>query len=169
MKESVLAYIPVSSQVRSIVPFKVEKTVLELQDYDFAMLDSITRIDIDNLFRIQKQDLLPYEKFDNTWISVTIERNLALMHYERSVYTMLELISDIGGFNGALILLLAMLARTWNFNSFDNFLVMRLFKIKKPKEEIDEESEYFNKSDYIRAGNFPYFLECFRNLVPKRC
>ena len=129
-----LAYIPISSQIRQIVPFKVEKTRLELQDYDTAMLDDLTRININNIFRLKKQDVLPYEKEDNTWLSVTIERNLDIMHYERSVYTMLELISDVGGFNGALILLLALLSQIWNFNNFENFMVTRLFKIKKPEE-----------------------------------
>ena len=118
--------------------------MLELQDSDMAMLDEVTRIDIDSLFRLKRQDLLPYEREDNTWFSVTIERNLDIMHFERSVYTMLELISDVGGFNGALILLLALLSQIWNFNNFDNFMVTRLFKIKKPKEEIDEDLEYFN-------------------------
>ena len=112
---------------------------------------------------------MPYEKFDNTWVSVTIERNLNMMHYERSVYTMLELISDVGGFNGALILLLALISQFWNFNNFDNFMVSRLFKIKKPKEEIDEYLEYFNQSDYIKIGNFPYFKEWIRSLIPKKC
>ena len=78
---------------------------MELQDYDTVQLDYITRIDIDILFKLEKQEVMPYEKFDNTWISVTIERNLNMMHYERKVYTGLELLSDVGGFNGMLLLL----------------------------------------------------------------
>ncbi len=50
-------------------------------------------------------------------------------------------------------------------------MVSRLFKIKKTKEEIDEypEEEFFNQSDFIRIGNFPYFRECFKIMVPKSC
>ena len=164
-----LAYIPISSQTRQIVPFKVENTRLELQDYDTAMLDAVTRININNIFRLKKQEVMPYEKEDNTWLSVTIERNLDIMHYERSVYTMLELISDVGGFNGALILLLALLSQIWNFNNFDNFMVTRLFKIMKPKKKIDENLKFFEQSDYIVADKYPYFLECFRSFAPKKC
>ena len=143
---------------------------MELQDYDIVQLDYLTRIDIDNLFRIEKQEVMPYEKFDNTWISVTIERSLNMMHYERKVYTGLELLSDVGGFNGMLLLLFGIISNIWNFNNFDNFMVTRLFKIKKPKDELDADVEipYFLQSDYIKIGYFPYFLELFRSLLPAK-
>ena len=149
----------------------MENTHLELQDYDSVMLDEITRIDIDNLFKLKRQEVMPYEKIDSTWISVTIERNLNIWHYERSVYTMLELISDVGGFSSALIVVLALTSKLWNFNNFDNFMVSRLFKIRKTKEEIEEypEEEFFNQSDFIHIGNFPYFKECFKKMIPKMC
>ena len=156
--------------MRQIIPFKISNTYLELQDFDTMQLDYITRIDIDSLFRIEKQEVMPYEKFDNTWISVTIERSLNMMHYERKVYTGLELLSDVGGFNGMLLLLFGVISNIWNFNNFDNFMVTRLFKIKKPKDELDADAEmpYFLKSDYIKIGNFPYFLELFRSLLPAK-
>ena len=47
------------------------------------MLDTITLIEKQDLFRLERQDLLPYEKFDNTWISVTIEMDLNATQYER--------------------------------------------------------------------------------------
>ena len=42
------------------------------------MLDDITKIEMDNLFRLSEQKSLPYEKFDNTWVSVTVEMGLDL-------------------------------------------------------------------------------------------
>ena len=147
----------------------VEKTHLELQDYDTMMLDEITRIDIENLFKLKRHDVLPYERFDNTWVSVTIERSLDIWHFEREVYTLLELISDVGGFSNALFVVLALTIALWNYNMFDNFMVSRLFKIKKTKEEIDEYCEYFNQSDFINIGRFPHFKECFKRILPKKC
>ena len=72
---------------------------------------------------------MPYEKFDSTWVSVTIERSLDIWHFEREVYTLLELISDVGGFSNALFVVLALTIALWNYNMFDNFMVSRLFKI----------------------------------------
>ena len=48
--------------MRQISPHKVRRTVLELQDYDSIKLDDWTRLDLENLFRIEKQEVLPYEK-----------------------------------------------------------------------------------------------------------
>ena len=53
VKESRLQYIPVSSQVRQIIPHKVQKTQLELQDYDSIMLDEWTKIDMNVLHIFQ--------------------------------------------------------------------------------------------------------------------
>ncbi len=80
---------------------------------------------------------------------------------------MLDLFSDIGGFHGMLILSLAMISNIWNHNNFANFLVSRLFKISRPKNEADSEEIYFKKTEFIDTGNFPYFLECFRSLIPR--
>ena len=40
------------------------------------MLDEITSIEFDNLFKISRLAAMPYEKPDNTWVSVTIEMDL---------------------------------------------------------------------------------------------
>ena len=49
-------------------------------------------------------------------------------------------------------------------------MVTRLFKIKKPREVLEEDKDmpYFLQSDYIKIGNFPYFLELFRSLLPAK-
>ena len=39
IKESRISYIPVSSQVKNIIPHKVQHTHLNLQDYDTIQLD----------------------------------------------------------------------------------------------------------------------------------
>ena len=113
------------------------------------MLDTITLIMMEDLFRLQKQELLPYERPDNTWVSVTIEMDLNVTHYERKVYTVFDMLSDVGGLMGIFITAFTVLASLWNFNAFDNYMVSRLFKIKKPEAEIDDEMQYFQKSDYI--------------------
>ena len=61
------------------------------------MLDKLTLFDVKTLFRLKKYDTLPYEYFDDTWISVTIERDLDITAYERKVYTFIDMLSDIGG------------------------------------------------------------------------
>lgn len=95
--------------------------------------------------------------------------NLDMMQYERKVFTFFDMLSDIGGLNGILVTVLAIVSTTWNFNSFDNYMVSRLFKINKPEDDIDSDDEYFNQSNYIKQGSFPYFKECLVSCTPKCC
>ena len=44
VKESRIEYIPISSQVRQIHPYKISMIELELQDYDMIMLNDITML-----------------------------------------------------------------------------------------------------------------------------
>ena len=56
------------------------------------------------------------------------------MNYERKVYTIIDMLSDIGGLTGIIATMFGIMNATWNYNAFDNFMVSRLFKIKKPKD-----------------------------------
>ena len=62
--------------------------------------------------------------------------NLNIQVLERNTYTVFEFSSDVGGYITINALVFAYLSRIWNFNQFDNFLVSRLFKIRKPDKEI---------------------------------
>ena len=79
---------------------------------------------------------MSHEYRDNVWLTFRIEMNLDLIKYERRVSTISDLMSEVGGFFGLLIMFGSILAKLWNFNSFDNFLVSRLYKIKKPSEKL---------------------------------
>ena len=94
---------------------------------------------MDDLFKINQLVPLPYEDNDNVWISVTIEMDLNVMHYERKVYTIFDMLSDVGGLSGILTTIFWVLSAIWNYQAFDNFMVSRLFKMRKPSEEIDPE------------------------------
>ena len=59
----------------------------------------------------------------------TVEVDLALQTYERSIYTMFEMLSDIGGLTGIFISIFSIFIAIWNFNVLDNFIVSRLYKI----------------------------------------
>ena len=76
--------------------------------------------------------------------------NLDLFKYERRVSTISDQMSDVGGFFGLLIMIGKVLTKIWNFNSFDNFLVSRLYKIKKPSYKVNKDTSHFDKSDFIK-------------------
>ena len=82
-----------------------------------------------DLFSITKKEVLPYEKVDNVHVSVTIEVNLTLQKFERSIYTVFDLLSDIGGLTEMFLATFSIVLVIWNFSSLDNFMVTKLFKI----------------------------------------
>ena len=99
--------------------------------------------------------VMSHEYRDNVWVTFRIEMNLDLFKYERRVSTLSDLMSEVGGFFGLLIMFGSVSAKLWNFNSFDNFLVSRLYKIKKPSEKLNEDTSYFNKSDFFNKSIIP--------------
>lgn len=118
---------------------------------------------------MQKQELLPYEKKDSVWISVTVEMNLDVQHYERKVFTYFDMLSDIGGLTGILGTIFGLISAQWNYDSFDNHMVSRLFKIKKPEDEISPEEEYFARSSFIQYDGLPFCFNWMLSLLPKCC
>ena len=73
VSESRIVYIPISSQIRQIVPFKVTQTSAELRDNPVIDMDKTTMHTNDELFTLVQQKNLPYEKFDNVHLSVRVE------------------------------------------------------------------------------------------------
>ena len=79
---------------------------------------------------------MPYEFSDNVWLSITFEMSLDLIEYEREVYTFLMMLSDIGGLAGALVTLLSLFMALWNFKAFDNYLVSKLYRVRREEDTI---------------------------------
>ena len=136
-------------------------TELYLQDDDKIMLDDFTLVPHKDLFKLNKAELLPYERVDNIWMSITIEMDTGLMTYSRVVYTLFDLLSDIGGLSGILISFFLMIVTAWNHNKFDNMLVSRLFKIKRRDKGADEAETISNScmpncTDWILS----FFPDC---------
>ena len=61
------------------------------------MLNDLTLIDYEDLFTLERIEILPYEWKDNVWVSVTFEVDFNLTFIERKIYTLFALLSDIGG------------------------------------------------------------------------
>lgn len=128
------------------------------------MLGDITRGVRDDLFRINSLTKMPYEFTDNVWVSVTFEMSFDVIAFEREVYTSLAFLSDVGGLSGMLMTICHFFMVLWNYQSFDNYMVSRLFRVKKPDDKIDKDKGYYGQSDYIKLSKFPYCGELFRRL-----
>ena len=72
-------------------------------------------------------------------MDITIEMNLDQLVVARAGYTILDLISDIGGMQGMLISAAAFFLTIWNHNHMENFLVTRLYRLGSTSVSDDEE------------------------------
>ena len=133
------------------------------------MLDELTLTSMDDLFTVKKYDVIPYERQLDNWISVSFEMDLNMIRIERKLYTVFDMLSDVGGLLGILMAFAASLNSIWNYQNFDNFMVSRLFKIKRPKNEIEEDAGYFEQSDYIELNMLPNLRNWCLSCVPKYC
>ena len=67
----------------------------------------------------------------------------------RKCYNILDLLSEVGGMIGILLVLFSSVVSCFNYNNFDNYMVSRLFKIKKKYSEKDQSDPYFQRADFI--------------------
>ena len=64
-----------------------------------------------------------------------LEVNLDQITISRSSYTILDLLSDIGGIQGILTPILGLPLIFLNYKHFETFMASKLYKIKKKDEE----------------------------------
>ena len=78
-------------------------------------LDEVTKIEINDLFRVKPKSVIPYEIDNNIWASVTVEMDLDVRQIEINVYTIFDMLSDAGGLIGLITTLFAFISSCWNF------------------------------------------------------
>ena len=113
-----------------VLPFKVSKTHLELQDY-VVNLDTITEQNILTPFKLEQLPSSTQELRKGIQMELTFELNLDLAVIQRVGYTLIDLLSDIGGVQAILVTLISMFVWLCNYNNFDNHMASQLFKTHK--------------------------------------
>lgn len=121
---------------------------------------------MDGLFKLEQLQNRPYEKDDDVWVSVTIERSLTMIAFERQVYTMFDFLSDVGGLSGIFVSGLMLFVRAWTYNRFDNFMVSNLFKMKKPDNLLQDKQ---NPPEIFVLSNLPNCRDLIRHSLPRCC
>ena len=68
-------------------------------------------------------------------MDLTVEVDKDMIIIARNGYTILDVLSDVGGLQGILLSFCFGLITIWNHNNFDNYLASRLFKVKVKYED----------------------------------
>ena len=107
---------------------------------------------------------MPYEKKDNVWVSISLERNLVITELSRTLYTAFDFVSDVGGLSGFLFSFFTIITSVWNFNSFDNIMASQLYRFARAPHEPGTD-----KTLPILVSKSPNFKDYLRSCLPALC
>ena len=82
--------------MRQTIPYKVSKSHVFLQDKEID-LNQITLQDDNTVFKVEPLPIRSQEKDLNVQMEIQVEMNLDLAQLERSGYTIIDVLSDVGG------------------------------------------------------------------------
>ena len=167
-RESLLTWIPLNSQIREQSNYKISQTFMELQDYEIIELDDLTKLEIEESFVWKQIRSIPYEFPDAIHSAVAIELDLSLNTVERSVYTYVDLLSDVGGIQGIMVSTIALIVSYTSINSFDNYLVQKLYKFPEPTKGPDGEAA-IKEVPLTPDAWFPSINYFFGMFIPECC
>ena len=125
VEEARTNWIPINSQLREEIVFKMEITELTLEDERVWLSFGLGQ-QPDNetfMFKFVEAPTRPYEFENNVHISITFEMDLNLKQIDRQVYNLLDLIGDIGGLGEGLFFMTYTLLSVIHFGALDNQII----------------------------------------------
>ena len=132
-------------------------------------MDDLTLLKDDSIFTIEPMPVRPYEKSNDVVMEISIERNLDQKVISREGYTILDFLSDLGGMQGLIYSLLAMLLSFWNYNYLEDFLVSRLYRLEKTSDNKVRTSGYFKNSEFMIPRTLDNPKTYIRENLPTCC
>ena len=100
-------------------------------------------------------------------MNISAEMSLDKIEIERSAYTFLDLLSDVGGINAILISIFAGFLSIINYNHFDSFMASRLFKLKKEDADTVFYKNYFDRSNFFKPSKLTNILDYLMDSLPQ--
>ena len=91
-------------------------------------LDELTGLEDSSIFRLSPASLLPAAKEEDLLFGIRIGINYNQNIVQRSGYTVLDVLSDVGGLQGILISAFILLTSILNHNNLESYMVSKLFK-----------------------------------------
>jgi len=111
------------------IPYKVRRTEARLQDL-FVHFDELTELKNSNLFELVQLPPRAYEYFEDVIMAVSLEIDPDKYVVTRKVYTVLDLLSQVGGLRVVFVGAFGALLRVINRNYQRDYLMGHLYKLK---------------------------------------
>ena len=112
------------------------------------------------MFLVTKGRSLPYEQNNYTQMDLVFTRDLGHITIQRNHYSILDIISDVGGLLGILMTVISVFMYGLNYNQLDNHMVSKLYQTVQQNSLPIESAEIKRKcSDSL--------IELVRAILPK--
>ena len=106
---------------------EVSQTALELQDLALD-LDQVTELQDSRVFRLKEGNAMPSYNEKDLVQGVILSLSLDQSLIERRGYTILDILSELGGLQGILISGISLILSVFNHKYLDNYLVSKLYE-----------------------------------------
>ena len=115
-----------------------------------------------DIFHLIQRSVYPLDD-DQKYLTIAIEMHRDSVNYARDRYTMLDVLTNFGGFMGTWRWIFTTLVAAWNTNALENFMVSKLYKVEKNGQtksdnNEDKDGEYLERSRWPHLGD--YFMSC---------
>ena len=151
--------------------YEVKRSELELQDLPVS-LDSLTGLEDASVFEFNQKAARPYE-YDANFISgIDIQGNIDLTYLKRDGYTILDVLSDIGGVSAALITPVLVILSIVNYNHLESYMASKLYHVEQEQPSFNETQTYTptkcgNIGEYM-IDTLPSCLVCCKKSQQQR-
>ena len=98
----------------------------------------------------------PYEFYDNVHVGIVYEINLDRRRIQRSVYSLLDWIGDVGGLLEAMFVVFSVLIVIYQYKTFEIYMIHNLFKLRLP--ETKNNQELFRIQPMEQVSKFRLFV-----------
>ena len=130
-------------------------------------MDDYTELDNSEVFNLKIQSKRPLETWPELVMSISIEMDLDLIEVQRNLYTILDLLSDIGGFTSIFLSGLSFLIALWNFNNYEYHFLKNFFKKKAPSIKANKKVHaHLGKIENFEPKHICNIQEYLLNLIP---
>ena len=115
------------------------------------------------VFKLVKEDKVPFKESKNLLQGIFINIDMDLLIIQRSGYTFLDILSDVGGIQGILISAISILMAVHNYYYLDSYIISKLFKVGSGPNQVNfSPIVYGNMIDYCIDQILPSKLVCCR-------
>ena len=147
-------------------------TKLLLQDL-VVNLDDITKLEDSNVFDMKPMLTRPLNPQSNPGLvmEMSFEMNLDQTVITRDGYTILDVLSDMGGFQRVLFSFFSIIAAILNMSNFDSYLASKLYKLNDNNKHLGQDqnqSHKPSKSIYFQHKETSSLKEFIGKILPRK-